>query len=137
MSTIYTFHRELASLATPAAGDRVLVADVSTAPAVGSVGTKKDMTLTVVGGAIGGNATTDLVGFYGATPVDQGTMTATCLSSLTTNPTISSSTATAAWGWASSTVAEAYVTRIRQMQVDLDTLMAKVNSCGLVNITGL
>ena len=136
MSTIYTFHRELASLATPAAGDRILVADVSTGVGA-AVGTKKDMTLTVAGGAAGGNATTDLVGFYGATPVDQGAMAATCITALTTNPTISSSTATAAYGWASSTVATAYVTRIQQMQADLDTLMAKVNSTGLINITGL
>lgn len=134
MSTIYTFHRELASLATPAAGDRLLVADISTNS---TDPTSKDMTLTVVGGAMGGNATTDLVGFYGATPIDQGAMAATCISALTTNPTISSSTATAAWGWASSTVATAYVTRIQQMQADLDTLMAKVNSTGLINITGL
>ena len=136
MSTIYTFHRELASLATPAAGDRIPVADISTGSA-DSGRTKKDMTLTVWGGAAGGNATTELLGFYGATPVDQGTFTASCISALATNPTISSSTATAAFGWASSTVASAYVTRIQQMQADLDTLMAKVNSTGLINITGL
>ena len=38
MSTIYTFHRELASLATPAAGDRMLTAD-------GRVKTHDDPTL--------------------------------------------------------------------------------------------
>ena len=135
MSTIYTFHRECASLATPAAGDRFLVGDVSvnaTDPA------SKDMTFTVAFDPAQGKAATDLIGFYGAAPVDQGAMTATCLTALTTNPTFSASnTGAGVFGFASSTVATAYVTRIQQMQVDLDTLMGKVNSTGFVNITGL
>lgn len=135
MSTIYTFHRECASLATPAAGDRILTADISTNS---THPTAKDMTLTVWGGAARGKATTDLIGFYGATPVDQGTMTATCLTALTTNPTFSASnTGAGVFGWSSSTVATAYVTRVQQMQADLDTLMARINSTGFVNITGL
>jgi hypothetical protein len=135
MSTIYTFHRELASLATPAVGDRILTADVSTNS---SDPTSKDMTLTVVKTAAKGTASTDLVGFYGVTPVDQGTMTATCLTALTTNPTFSASnTGAGVFGFASSTEATAYATRVQQMQADLDTLMARVDSTGLVNITGL
>ena len=135
MSTIYTFHRECASLATPAVGDRIMTADISTNS---TAPTKKDMTLTVVKSAARGTATTDLIGFYGVTPVDQGTMTATCLTALTTNPTFSASnTGAGVFGFSSSTVATAYVTRIAQMQVDLDTLMAKINSTGLVNVTGL
>jgi hypothetical protein len=135
MSTIYTFHRELASLATPAVGDRILTADVSTNS---SDPTSKDMTLTVVKTAAKGTASTDLVGFYGVTPVDQGTMTATCVTALTTNPTFSASnTGAGVFGFASSTEAAAYATRVGQMQVDLDTLMARVDSTGIVNITGL
>jgi hypothetical protein len=96
------------------------------------------MTLTVVKTAAKGSGATDLVGFYGVTPVDQGTMTATCVTALTTNPTFSASnTGAGVFGWGSSTVAAAYVTRVGQMQVDLDTLMARVNSTGFVNITGL
>ena len=134
MSTIYTFHRELPSLATVAVGDRILVADVSTNS---TAPTKKDMTLTVVRAAARGPATTDLIGFYGATPVNQGTMTATALSALTTNPTFSSSTDAGTYGFPTSTLALAYTKRIDQMQVDLDDLMARINSTGLVNITGL
>ena len=134
MSTIYTFHRELASLATPAAGDRFLVGDVSVnANHPGA----KDITLTVAGAAGKGKAATDLLGFYGASPVDQGTMTAVGLTAVTTNPTFSTSTDAGSYGFASSTVATAYVTRVRQMQADLDTLMAKISSSGLVSVTGL
>lgn len=135
MSTIYTFHRECTSLATPAAGDRILTADISTNS---NDPTSKDMTLTIWGSAARGIGATDLIGFYGVTPVDQGTMTATCLTALTTNPTWSASnTGAGVYGFASSTVATAYVTRIQQMQADLDTLMARINSTGFVNITGL
>jgi hypothetical protein len=135
MSTIYTFHRECASLATPATGDRIMTADISDNA---SHPTAQDMTLAIVKSAARGTATTDLIGFYGATPVDQGTMTATCLTALTTNPTFSASnTGAGVFGFSSSTVATAYVTRIQQMQVDFDTLMGKINSTGLVNITGL
>jgi len=135
MSTIYTFHRECASLATPAAGDRLLTADISTNA---TSPTSKDATFTVIRTACRGVAATDLIGFYGATPVDQGTMTATCLTALTTNPTFSASnTGAGVFGFSSSTVANAYVTRVQQMQADLDTLMGKVNSTGIVNITGL
>lgn len=89
MSTIYVFNDELASLATAADGDLLLIHDVS-------AGTKKDITLS---NAIGnyveqrantftaaqtfsaavsmngnvdiGNAVTDTVGFYGTTKVVQ------------------------------------------------------------------
>lgn len=135
MSTIYTFHRECASLATPAAGDKILTGDISVNA---NAPKSKDMTLTVWGAAAKGKTTADLLGFYGATPVDQGTFTATCLTALTTNPTFSASnTGSGVFGWSSSTNAEAYVARIAQMQVDLDTLMAKIDSTGFVNITGL
>lgn len=131
MSTIYTFHEELPSLATAAAGDKILVHDSSGAD-------KNDMTLTVLGSAVRGTGAADTIGFYGVTKVNQGTMTATCLTALTTNPTFSASdTGAGVFGFSSSTVAVAYVTRIAQMQVDLETLMGKVNSTGLVSIAGL
>jgi hypothetical protein len=135
MSTIYTFHRECASLATPAAGDKLLIADIS----VNATDPKsKEIAISVTKAAGRGVDATDLVGFYGAAPIDQGTMTATCLTALTTNPTFSASnTGAGVFGFSSSTVANAYVTRIKQMQADLDTLMGKVNSTGFVNITGL
>src|SRR5512143_1152631 len=120
MSTIYTFHRECDSLTTPAAGDRIMTADVSTSA---THPTKKDMTLTVLNTLLGGGATTDIVGLYGVTGADQGTFTATCLSANTTNPTFSASTGAGVWCFPSSTVATAYVTRVKQMQANIDTLM--------------
>jgi hypothetical protein len=135
MSTIYTFHRECASLATPATGDRLMTGDISDNASHPSA---NDITLAVVKSAARGVSSADLIGFYGASPVDQGTMTATAITALTTNPTFSASnTGAGVFGFASSTEAVAYVTRVTQMQADLDTLMAKVNSTGLVNITGL
>ncbi len=65
-------------------------------------------------------------------------MTATCLTALTTNPTFSASnTGAGVYGWASSTEAAAYVTRVGQMQVDLTTLMARFESTGLLAIAGV
>src|SRR5512143_1409168 len=125
MSTIYTYHRELATLVTPAAGDRIITADVSTNA---TSPTKKDMTFTVAKAAIAGGATTDVVGLYGAAGVDQGTFTGTCITANTTNPTFSASnTGAGVFGFSSSTVALAYVARIQQMQVDIDNLMQKIN----------
>jgi hypothetical protein len=134
MSTIYTFHRECTALVTPAAGDRILTADISTNA---SSPTSKDMTLTVWGAAARGKATTDLIGFYGATPIAQQSFTATCLTALTTNPTFSASTGAGVYGFASSTAAAAYCLRVQQMQADLETLMGRVNSTALVSVTGL
>ena len=135
MSTIYTFHREVTALLTPAAGDRIMTADVSTNS---TAPTKKDMTFTVLAACLAGGATTDTVGLYGAAGVDQGTFTATCLTANTTNPTFSASnTGAGVFGFSSSTVALAYVARVQQMQADIDSLMQKINSTGLVSIAGL
>lgn len=131
MSTIYTFHRECPALATPAGGDRILVHDAS-------ANLQKDMTLTVMSAAIVAGTSTGYVGVYGNVPVQQQTFTATALSALATNSTLSASnTGAGVFGWSSSTVANAYVTRIDQMQVDLENLMVQVNSTGLVSIDGV
>jgi len=134
MSTIYTFHRECTALVTPAAGDRILTADISTNS---TNPTSKDMTLTVWGSAARGKTTADLLGFYGAAPIAQQSFTATCLTALTTNPTFSASTGAGVYGFASSTAAAAYCKRVQQMQADLETLMGAVNSTALVSVTGL
>lgn len=134
MSTIYTFHKEVATLASPAAGDRIMTADRSTNA---TSPTKKDMTLTVLGSACKGTSTSDLIGFYGATPVDQGTMTATAVTALTNNPTFSASnTGAGVFGFSSSTEALAYTVRVSQMQVDLDALIDRIESVGLLAVTG-
>jgi hypothetical protein len=131
MSTIYTFHEECPALVTSAAGDKILTSDLSASK-------KKDMTLTVMGSAVKGVASTDAIAFYGVTPVDQGTMTATCLTALTTNPTFSASnTGSGVFGFSSETVAKAYVARVKQMQVDIENLMLKVDSTGLLAIAGV
>jgi hypothetical protein len=83
-----------------------------------------------------GSASSTVVGFYGETGVNQGTQAATAITALTT-ATISAGNAAAVWAWASSTEATAFVTRAKQAQTDLDTLMARINSTGVVSISGL
>jgi hypothetical protein len=133
MSTIFTFDQELPELVTPAATDLLLVKDVST-------GLKKDVTVTAVEGVIDtvalGAAATSTIGFYGVTAVNQGTMTATALSAIGTT-TISAGNSSGVWGWASSTEALAFVTRVTQMQANLETFMARVSSTGLVAVDGV
>ena len=64
MSTIYVFDDEVAALATAATGDKLLISDVS-------AGTKKAITVANLQSGVLGAASTSLVGFYGATKVDQ------------------------------------------------------------------
>ena len=128
MSTIYVFDDELSALATPASGDKLLVSDVST-------GTKKTVTCGELIGLIRGEATTDTVGFYGVTAVNQGTFTATALTAIGT--TTLSVAFTGIFGFASSTAGNALITRVDQMQVDLQLLMARIDSTGLLAIAGV
>jgi hypothetical protein len=41
------------------------------------------------------------------------------------------------WAWASSTEANAFVTRATQIQDNLELLMARVDSTGLVAVAGI
>ncbi len=126
MSTIYTFHNEMTSLTTPATGDRLLVNDASASA-------QKDMTLAVMSTAALAGTSTGYVGLYGASAVQQGSFTATATAAIATNPTFSASnTGAGVFGFASSTVMTAYVTRIQQMQTDLDTLIDRCQSTGLI-----
>jgi hypothetical protein len=125
MSTIYVWTSEMTADATGAAGDWTLVYDTSTGR------TKKARLVS----AVVGDAS-KVIPFYGETGVDQGTFTATALTALTA-ATISAANTTSVYGFGSSTVAKAYVKRMSQIQVDLETLMGKIDSTGLVNITGL
>lgn len=130
MSTIYVFDEEVSALTTVVSGDIVLLHDAS-------AGTKKYATLANLAKGVLGDAATDTIGFYGATPINQGTMTATAVTALAT-VTIEIATASSATaGFANSTVAKALALRVPQLQVDLDTLMAKIDSTGLISITGL
>lgn len=130
MSSIYDFQEELPSLGTLAAADVYMVLDTST-------GLKKDVTQTVIEGVIStvvlGAAATSTIGFYGATAVNQGTMTASALTAIGTT-TLSAGNAAGVWAWASSTEAAAFVSRVGQMQTDLETLMGLINSTGLLAI---
>jgi hypothetical protein len=67
-----------------------------------------------------GNAATDLLGFYGATPIAQPTVTAIGTT------TISQVATSGKWAFASSTAAIAFVARVRSLQDKLDAL-------GLIN----
>jgi hypothetical protein len=125
MSTIYVWQSEMSADTTGAAGDWTLIYDTSTGR------TKKARLVSVVSGDA-----FKVIPFYGETGVDQGTFTATALTALTA-ATISAANTTSVYGFGSSTVAKAYVKRMSQIQVDLDTLMGKFDSTGLINITGL
>jgi hypothetical protein len=84
-----------------------------------------------------GQSTTDKIGFYGlATPIVQPTMTATAVTAIGTT-TISQVATSGKWAFATSTAATALVTRVDQMQVDLENLMNKLDALNLVGISGL
>lgn len=71
-------------------------------------------------------------GFYGSTPVvlqgsaDQAAVTVTATTALTA-ATVSAANSAGVWGFASSTVAKAYVARTKQMQVDIEALGVLLN----------
>ena len=124
--TIYSWAGELSADGTGAGVDKILIYDTS-------AGRTKAATIATV---INGGDPAKVIGFYGETGVNQGTMTATALTALAT-ATISAANSANVFCFASSTVAIAYAKRMAQIQVDLDVLMGKVNSTGLINITGL
>ncbi len=68
--------------------------------------------------------------------MDQPSFTATAVTALAAETVETANTVTA-YGFGSSTVAKAYVKRLSQIQVDLEVLMGKVNSTGLIDVTGL
>lgn len=111
--------------ATGAAGDWCLVYDTSTGR------TKKARLVSCVTGD-----SAKVIPFYGETGVDQPTMTATALTALAT-ATISAANSANVFGFGSSTVAKAYVKRMSQIQADLETLMGKIDSTGLLAISGV
>ncbi len=124
--TIYSWHADVTSDATSQGQDWVLIYDTSTGR------TKK----TRLSNVFGGGTAAGLVGFYGATAVDQGTMTATAITALAT-AVVSAANSATVFGWSSSTVAVAYAKRASQIQVDLKTLMQKFESTGLLNVAGV
>jgi hypothetical protein len=125
MSTIYAWAAEIAADATGASGDWTLVYDTSTGR------TKKARLVSIVTGDA-----SKIIPFHGETGVNQPAFTATATTALATETVETANTVTA-YGFGSSTVAKAYVKRMSQIQVDLETLMGKVNSTGLIDITGL
>lgn len=75
------------------------------------------------------------LGFFGTTPAAQQTMTQTAVTAIGTT-TISQVATSGKWAFASSTAANALVTRVDQMQVDLETLLGKLETLGLVSVAG-
>jgi hypothetical protein len=131
MSTTFVFSDELPELLTVAGADIIMLYDTST-------GLMKRCTVSAADAIVDarGTATTTVVGYYGATGVNQGTIAATAITALAT-AVISAGNAAAVWAWASSTEAKAYVARAKQGQVDLENLMARIDSVGLVAIAGV
>lgn len=131
MSTPYVFSDEVPTLLSVAANDILLLWDTS-------AGLMKRCTVSAADAIVDarGTATSTVVGFYGETGVNQGTVAATAITALTT-AVISAGNAAAVWAWASSTEAKAFVARAKQAQADLETLMAKLDSTGIVSIAGV
>lgn len=132
MSTVYVFHSELPEADGLDTADRVLLWDTS-------AGRMKYATLANVYAQIGrsaavGASAADTMSFYGATPINQGTMTEAAVTALAT-ATMSAGNAAGVWAFASSTAAQAFVTRMKQAQTDLDTLIDKLDTVGLLSET--
>lgn len=81
-------------------------------------------------GIVLGFDATDLVGFYGTTPVAQQTFTATAVTALVT--VVFSEAKTGIWGFGSSTAAKLHRTRINQLIVDVTALNTKLALLGLM-----
>jgi hypothetical protein len=133
MATPYVFSDEVPALSSVAAADIIMIWDTST-------GLMKRCTVSaaqaIVLPLIVGGAQASVVGWYGETGVNQGTMAAAAVTALTT-AVISAGKAAAVWGWASSTEAKAFVSRAAQAQADLETLMTKLDAVGLVSVEGV
>jgi hypothetical protein len=131
MSTPYVFSDECPELLSVAANDIILLWDTST-------GLMKRCTVSAAEAIVDvrGTATSTVVGYYGETGVNQGTVAATAITALATG-TISAGNAAGTWAWASSTEATAFVTRMRQAQTDLKTFETRLDSVGLVSIAGV
>lgn len=133
MSTPYVFSDEVPSLDAVAQNDILMIWDTS-------AGRVKRCTVSAAQGVVMplvyGGAAASVVGYYGATGVNQGTQAATAITALAT-ATISAGNAAAVWAWASSTEAKAFVARAQQAQTDLKTFMARIDSVGMVSIAGV
>lgn len=83
-------------------------------------------------GYVVGQSSSDLIGFYGATPIaqqsgaSQAAVTITATTALVT-ATISQVATSGKWAFASSTVALAYVARVKQIQVDIEAVGILLN----------
>jgi hypothetical protein len=126
MSTIYTWATENTADGTGQGQDWTLVFDTST-------GRTKKATLSSV---FLGQSPERVIGFYGETGVNQGTMTATALTALSTSVATDAVTTTS-FGFGNSTTAKATVKRLSQIQADLEVLMGKLDSTGLFGISGV
>ena len=82
-------------------------------------------------GTVLGNSATDKVGFFGSTPVVKTAVTATAVTAIGTT-TISQVATSGKWAFASSTAAAALVTRVDQLQVDVEGLITQLNTLGIV-----
>ena len=75
--------------------------------------------------------TDDLISFYGATPVAKTNVACTAVTAVATT-TISQVATSGKWAFATSTAAIALVTRVRQLQVDVEGLITQLDTLGLV-----
>lgn len=110
-------------MALPAIGDGEQLGD-------GNTGEQLNVGASTQAVRVGGSATGNL-GFFGTTPIAKVNVANTATTALAT-ATISQVGTSGKWAFASSTVATAYVTRIKQMQVDVKNLITQLDALGLV-----
>lgn len=82
-------------------------------------------------GCVFGNSTSEKIAFYGSTPVAKTAVTATAVTAVATT-TISQVATSGKWAFSTSTAATALVTRVRQLQVDVEGLITQLNTLGIV-----
>lgn len=82
-------------------------------------------------GKVYGNSTTEKIAFFGSTPVVKTAVTATAVTAVATT-TISQVATSGKWAFSTSTAATALVTRVRQLQVDVEGLITQLNTLGIV-----
>lgn len=81
-----------------------------------------------------GQDSASLISFHGASPIAQQAFTLTATTAVAT--TAFSAATAGIFGFQTSTAAIALVTRVRQLQVDLEGLVGKLETVGLLAVTG-
>lgn len=78
-------------------------------------------------GTLLGQSASDLIGFYGVTPVAQ----AAHIADVATSTITTAATSTTPWGFATSTQADAVITIVADLRTKLNTLFSDLSDIGI------